>query len=251
MLGKRCYASTGLALCALRSEMPRMLRASPCTHLTTDCASQLALVAKPSAYLAYATAASAGRRPSQALLGRQVNAVPPAWPFVNHRAATGHPLAHTPCVARACTSFRPVAPDAPVGFRGRPDVAIIGSSFAGMLAAAALAEWCNVVVLERDALPPFDLSLADPSKYLEDARQRHGCAQYMHAVRASAFPKSVHRTTSASAGMAVFSRLEAVFWQCLATDMSAQRMRGKHTSAGHSWQRQLFGSVRLATGLLS
>ena len=163
-----------------------MLRASPSTHLTTDCASQLALAAKPSAYSAYATAASAGRRPSQALLGGQVNAVPPARPLVNLRAAAGHPLAHTACTATACSDFRPAAPTATAKFSGRPDVAIIGSSFAGMLAAAALAEWCNVVVLERDALPPFDLSLADPSKYLEDARQRHGCAQYMHAVRASA-----------------------------------------------------------------
>ena len=163
--------------------MPLVLRASPSTHMRIECASQLAFAAKPSAYLAYATAVSAGRRPSQALLGGQVNAVPPAWPAVNLQAAAGHPLAHTPCVATACTSFRPAAPDAPARSSGRPDVAIIGSSFAGMLAAAALAEWCNVVVLERDALPPFDLSLADPSKYLEDARQRHGCAQYMHAVR--------------------------------------------------------------------
>ena len=197
-----------------------MLRASPSTHLTTDCANQLALAVKPAAYLAYATAASAGRRPTQALLGGQANAVPPAWPAVNLRAAAGHPLAHTPCVTTACTSFRPAAPDAPATFSGRPDVAIIGSSFAGMLAAAALAEWCNVVVLERDALPPFDSSLSDPSKYLEDARQRHGCAQYMHAVRAQ------HRIRGASARMAVFSHLEAVFWQCLAIDVFALRMRG-------------------------
>ena len=64
----------------------------------------------------------------------------------------------------------------------RPTVAVIGSSMAGMLTAAALCETCDVKVLEKDSLPSSDLAVTDPAQLIEDAKQRRGVPQFLQVV---------------------------------------------------------------------
>ena len=65
----------------------------------------------------------------------------------------------------------------------RPTVAVIGSSMAGMLTAAALCETCDVKVLEKDSLPACDLDVSDPAQLIEDAKQRRGVPQFTQVVQ--------------------------------------------------------------------
>ena len=69
----------------------------------------------------------------------------------------------------------------------RPTVAVIGSSMAGMLTAAALCETCDVKVLEKDSLPASDLAVCDPAQLIEDAKQRRGVPQFLQVVPPCAY----------------------------------------------------------------
>lgn len=64
----------------------------------------------------------------------------------------------------------------------RPTVAVIGSSMAGMLTAAALCQTCDVKVLEKDSLPACDLEVSEPTQLIEDAKQRRGVPQFLQVV---------------------------------------------------------------------
>ena len=77
-------------------------------------------------------------------------------------------------------------------------MAVIGSSMAGMLTAAALCETCDVKVLEKDCLPASDLAVSDPAQLIEDAKQRRGVPQFLQVVPPCAIWSAVILSTSES-----------------------------------------------------
>ncbi len=130
------------------------------------------------------TAALPGRRlPATQVTTAQmaVAMVPHAAPGKLLRHAVGTPRGRLKGTARPWRGACVCSASAP---GKRPTAAVIGSSIAGMLTAAALADTCDVVVVERDSMPVNELGEA--STYLDAARQRHGVPQFSQAVRGTA-----------------------------------------------------------------